>query len=149
MKSFFPFFLFFLFTLSCTNKRVSTLVVVNARIWTGNPTQPWAEAMAIQNDTIQYVGDNETGKRWIGRGTEIMDAHGAMIAPGFIDSHVHFMDGGNSLTAVKLRDAKTPQEFIRRIAAFAKTLPKGAWITNGDWDHTLGRCAFARSQLDR
>ncbi len=136
MKLFFPFLLLFL-TLSCTNKSVSTLVVLNARIWTGNPPQPWAEAMAIQNDTIQYVGDNATGKRWIGRGTEIMDVQGAMITPGFIDSHVHFTDGGSSLTAVKLGDATTPQVFIQRIAAFAKSLPKGAWITNGNWDHTL------------
>jgi len=59
-----------------------------------------------------------------------------MITPGFIDSHVHFNDGGFALASVQLRDAKTREEFIQRIAAFAKTLPQGTWIRNGDWDHT-------------
>ncbi|HEU4785999.1 MAG TPA: amidohydrolase, partial [Gemmatimonadaceae bacterium] len=54
---------------------------------------------------------------------------------GFIDSHVHFLDGGFGLASVQLRDAKTPQEFARRIAEYAKTIPAGTWITNGDWDH--------------
>jgi predicted amidohydrolase YtcJ len=58
-----------------------------------------------------------------------------MLVPGFIDSHVHFLEGGHNLLSVKLRDARTKEEFISRIAAFAATLPKGAWITGGDWDH--------------
>ena len=59
-----------------------------------------------------------------------------MVTPGFIDSHVHFDDGGFALASVQLRDAKTREEFVRRIGAFAKTQPKGTWIRNGDWDHT-------------
>lgn len=58
-----------------------------------------------------------------------------MVAPGFIDSHVHFIDGGFRLSSVQLRDAKTPEEFTRRIKEFAATVPAGAWITGGDWDH--------------
>jgi hypothetical protein len=45
------------------------------------------------------------------------------------------MDGGFALASVQLRNAKTPQEFITLIKEFAATQPKGAWITNGDWDH--------------
>jgi hypothetical protein len=58
-----------------------------------------------------------------------------MVVPGFIDSHVHFVDGGFRLASVQLRDAKTPEEFIRRIRNYAATLPPGTWITGGDWDH--------------
>jgi predicted amidohydrolase YtcJ len=58
-----------------------------------------------------------------------------MVVPGFIDSHVHFIDGGFGLSSVQLRDAKTPAEFIARIKAFAATVPPGAWITGGNWDH--------------
>jgi predicted amidohydrolase YtcJ len=69
-------------------------------------------------------------------GTELIDAKGQMLVPGFNDAHVHFIDGGFGLSSVSLRDAKTKQEFIDRIAAFVKTVPPGTWILNGDWDHT-------------
>ena len=50
---------------------------------------------------------------------------------------MHFLDGGQRLASVQLRDAKTRDEFVARIAAFAKTVPAGTWITGGDWDHQL------------
>jgi predicted amidohydrolase YtcJ len=58
-----------------------------------------------------------------------------MVVPGFIDSHVHFLAGGMNLASVQLRDARTPSDFISRIKAFAATVPRGTWITGGDWDH--------------
>ena len=58
-----------------------------------------------------------------------------MVTPGFIDAHVHFVTGGFRLSSVQLRDAKTPEEFVRRIREFAATVPAGTWITGGDWDH--------------
>ncbi len=111
-----------------------TMAIVNARIWTGNPKQPWAEAIAISGDRIATVGSNDDVTRAAGD-THPIDAHGQMITPGFIDSHVHLMDGGYMLASVQLRDAKTPAEFIARIKAFAATIPAGTWITSGDWDH--------------
>ncbi len=67
--------------------------------------------------------------------TRVIEGGGRMIVPGLIDSHVHFVDGGFGLASVQLRDARTPTEFIARIKAFATTLPPGAWITEGNWDH--------------
>src|SRR2546429_2011697 len=61
--------------------------------------------------------------------------------PGFADGHTHFIDGGFQLVSVDLRDAATPQEFIHRIAEYAKRLKPGQWITGGDWDHTLWKGA--------
>ncbi|MGJ8739187.1 amidohydrolase, partial [Zobellia laminariae] len=69
--------------------------------------------------------------------TEILDVHGNFITPGFIDAHVHLLMGGNSLLSVQLRDTKTQQEFIDRIASFAKKIKPNQWIVEGNWDHTL------------
>jgi predicted amidohydrolase YtcJ len=114
-----------------------TLAVVNARIWTGNPKRPWAEAIAVRGDRIAAVGSSAEIRKLAGKGTNVIDAHGQMLVPGFNDGHVHFISAGRGLSSVKLRDAKTPAEFIARIKAYAKTIPKGAWVTDGDWDHTL------------
>jgi hypothetical protein len=114
---------------------VITLAVVNARIWTGDAQRPWADALAVAGDRIAAVASSAEIRKLAPATARLIDAKGAMIVPGFTDSHVHFLDGGFALQSVKLRDAKTKQEFIRRIAAFARTVPAGAWILNGDWDH--------------
>ena len=113
-----------------------TLAVVNARVWTGAPQRPWVDAIAVADDRIAAVGSSAEIRKLAGS-ARVVDAGGQMIVPGFIDSHVHFIGGGFGLSSVQLRDAGTKAEFISRIRDFARTVPKGAWITNGDWDHTL------------
>jgi predicted amidohydrolase YtcJ len=114
-----------------------TLAIVNARVWTGDPSRPSAEAVAVSGDRITAVGTTDEVRTLAGAGAEIVDAGGQFLVPGFIDTHVHFLDGGARLASVQLRDAKTPEEFAARIGAFAKTVPAGTWITGGDWDHQL------------
>ncbi|HEY5489692.1 MAG TPA: amidohydrolase [Gemmatimonadaceae bacterium] len=112
-----------------------SLAIVNARVWTGDTRRPWADAVAVQGNQIAAVGSSAEIRKLAGAATRVIDAKGAMVVPGFTDAHVHFIDGGFALQSVKLRDAKTKAEFIRRIGAFARTVPSGAWILNGDWDH--------------
>jgi predicted amidohydrolase YtcJ len=115
---------------------VTALAIVNARVWTGDPRRPWADAVLVRGEKIESVGSSAEVKKRAGQGTRVVDARGRMLVPGFIDSHVHLLDGGFALSSVQLRDAKTKAEFIRRIADFARTVPAGTWILNGDWDHT-------------
>jgi predicted amidohydrolase YtcJ len=113
----------------------ASLAVVHARVWTGNPAHPWAEALASNGNTILAVGDTAAIQKLITPRTRVLDARGGMVTPGFIDSHVHFLQGGLSLRSVQLRGARSKAEFVARIKAFAETAPPGTWITGGDWDH--------------
>jgi hypothetical protein len=113
----------------------ASLVLLNGKIFTVNDAQPRAEAVACLGSRIVAVGSNDEIRKWVGAGTEVIDLAGKLVLPGFNDAHVHFFDGGQNLTGVHLRDAKSEDEFRRRIAAFAAKQPAGRWITGGLWDH--------------
>jgi predicted amidohydrolase YtcJ len=113
------------------------IVVHGAAVWTGVRGAPDARAIAVRGGRIVAVGSDLEVNRQIGPRTRIFDGAGKMVMPGFIDSHVHFLSGGASLASVQLRDARTREEFVRRIRDYARTLPRGAWITEGNWDHSL------------
>ncbi len=124
--------------ISCTsNSEKAELIIQNAVIWTANPEKPYAEALAVKDGKLLAVGSNADIQEFAGSDTEMIDAGSGFVVPGFIDSHVHFIVGGKNLSSVQLRDAATPEEFIRRIAEYARTLEPGEWITGGDWDHKL------------
>lgn len=111
------------------------IAILNGVVWTADSTKPWAEAIAIDGERIAAVGSTAEIRALLSSQTRVIDARGGMVVPGFIDSHIHFLGGGLNLASVQLRDARTPAEFIARIKAFAATVPPGAWITGGDWDH--------------
>jgi len=107
-------------------------------VWTGlSSGDARPGAVAIRGGKILAVDDSAAIRKYIGSATQLIDAHGGLVMPGFADGHTHFVDGGFQLASLDLRDAPTPQEFIRRVAAFAKTRAPGQWILGGDWDHTL------------
>src|SRR5688572_23718697 len=125
----------------------ASLAIVNARVWTADSTRPWAEAVAVIGETIVAVGSSAAIRK-LGA-TRVVDAEGGMVTPGFVDAHVHFVSGGCRLSSVQLRDARTPEEFVKRIREFAATVPAGTCITGGDWDHELwGGALPERSWLD-
>lgn len=115
--------------------READLVVLNATIQTMDKKRPKAQAMAVADGKIVAVGSDVDIRPFIGSATRQINAGGKLVIPGFNDSHVHFLETGQQLSSVDLRDAKTPQEFVERIKKFAANLPKGRWILGGKWDH--------------
>lgn len=111
------------------------MVLVHGKIWTENSQQPEAEAVAIFGNRIVGVGSSADILKLAGSSTKVIELNGRRVLPGFNDSHVHLTAGGAGLASVQLRDATTQAEFRNRIATFARTQPKGAWIQNGEWDH--------------
>ncbi len=122
--------------ISCsTPEKKFSLAIVHGKIWTGNAQQPWAQSMLIAGDTIAVIGTDEELERYAAEAINVIDAQGKLIVPGFIDSHVHTLMGGQRLSSVQLKRVKTKEEFINAIASYAKTLQPEEWILGGDWDH--------------
>jgi predicted amidohydrolase YtcJ len=121
--------------ISCDDTIPASMVIINGTIWNGEKKLEGSGSIAVRDDKIIWVGPSGESERYISSDTEIIDAGGRLVLPGFIDSHLHFIEGGFRLSSVKLRDAETPEEFIKRIKRFAENLEPGTWITGGDWDH--------------
>ena len=136
MKSYFIYSVLLALTLSCSmSAKEATMILVNGKVWTENPAQPVAQAVALDGSKILAVGDNSAIGKLAGRDTAVIDLHGRLLLPGFNDSHVHLLQGGESLISVQLRDANSQAEFKERLGQFAKRVPDGGWIRDGVWDH--------------
>jgi predicted amidohydrolase YtcJ len=124
------------------------LIVRNAHIWTVNPKQPQAEALAVLNGRLVAVGSDAQVMLWRGARTRVVDADGARLLPGFNDAHVHFSDGGATLSAVQLTNVTSLEEFTQRVAEYAAQQPKGEWIRNGNWDESKWLPAMLPTRRD-
>lgn len=110
-------------------------ILHNAHVFTANPSQPSAAAFAILGGRILAVGPSADILKTAEPGTRIVDLRGAFVAPGFGDSHLHFMSGSLTLNAVILDGLQTLQAVQATIAAHAKANPDAAWITGRGWNY--------------
>ena len=113
----------------------SNRIYFNAKIWTGDSAQQWAEAMVVNDNKIVYVGRDY--KSYQKDNPEMIDLNGKMVVPGFIDNHTHFLSGGYNLSSVDLRKAKTKNEFIHILKEFCSKYNDDRWVLGGDWDHEI------------
>ncbi len=117
---------------ACINQRVD-LIVHHAQIYTVNNDFGVAEAMAIQDGKIVAVGSNDDILKEY-QSDSVVNANDAIIYPGFIDAHAHFLGYGQSLYAVDLMFVPSWQEAIERVKAFAVKHPGKGWIRGRGWD---------------
>jgi predicted amidohydrolase YtcJ len=118
------------------SKAAADMVITNAKVWTVDKSLPIAQAVAVLGDRIVAVGSNADIETWRGPHTQVIEARGKLLLPGFNDAHVHFVSGGQQLENVQLKDVTNPEEFTRLIAERAKVTPKGEWVLGGNWDET-------------
>ncbi len=111
------------------------MIIANARVYTVNPQQKWAEAIAVRGDKIIAVGDRKQIEALRGPATKVIDAGQRLLLPGFTDCHIHFMDGSLGLTRVDLNGATTIAEIQKRVKAYADAHPKEPWIQGMGWTY--------------
>lgn len=127
------------------------LVLVGGKVWTVDRDRPEAEAVAVWRDRFLKVGTDAEIKALVGPKTKVIALNGRRVLPGFHDSHLHFLGGGEQLSRVELKDAKDEAEFGRRLREFDRKLPKGRWMLGGNWDHdrTFGGMLPTAAMVDK
>ena len=113
------------------------IIVIHARVYTENPKQPWAQAVAIHGAKIVAVGDDTTIQKIRGMGTKVINAGGKLVLPGFTDCHIHFLDGSLSLGRVNLEGAKDVADIQKKLRQYAAEHPGEDWILGRGWNYAM------------
>jgi predicted amidohydrolase YtcJ len=123
-------------------------IVHNAKIYTVNANQPRAEALAIRGDKIVAVGTEADVEKFRKPNTKMIDAGGQLVLPGFVDCHIHFLDGSLSLGRVNLEGAKDVADIQRRLREYAVKHPGKDWILGRGWDYAMFGAAALPDKKD-
>jgi predicted amidohydrolase YtcJ len=118
-------------------KRGADTVVLHGRIYTLNSKQPWAQALAIRADKIVAVGNDASIEKFRTSGTKVIDAGGKLVLPGFVDCHIHFIEGSISLGRVNLEGAKNIAGIQQRLRDYAAKHPGNDWLLGRGWDYAM------------
>jgi hypothetical protein len=133
------------------------LVVTNARIYTADRTHSMAEALAVKDGEIVFVGSAAAAASWTGPKTTVERLAGRLVLPGLIDSHIHPLD---IVEFDVCNFDSRPQKTLRELSDFVRAcavkyhLPKDQWLKVYQWNYTNGNQPDAefptlRAALDR
>ena len=111
----------------------ATLVVMNGKVVTVEPGQADARAVAVAGDRIVAVGNEDEIKRYVGTGTQVIDAAGQLVIPGFVEGHGHFTGVGEAQLVLKLATAQTWDDILAMVETAAKSAKPGQWIYGRGW----------------
>jgi len=131
--------------------QVATLILKKGAIYTVDSERSWAEAVAIRNGSILYVGKNDGLAPYIGPSTRIIDLEGKMVLPGFFDAHCHASLGAVALTkAAQLVGLNSIEAYKKAISKFAADNPGLPVIQGNGWSNTVfGERGPQKELLDR
>ena len=124
----------------------ATLLIVNARVLTMDPDLPETDAVAIDGDTITALGKDAAGLA--GSGCRVIDAQGATVLPGFIESHLHLFMGGSELAHLQLLGVKGPEALAEAILGYAAANPGREVIVGQGCDYGIYDRPLTRHDLD-
>lgn len=123
------------------------VIVINGKVYAGNGGAELAEAVAITGNKVVRVGTNTEIRRLRRAQTEVVDAKGGAVLPGFNDSHAHLISGGLSLDHVSLAEAQTIDDIKDTIRVWSEAHPEREWITGRGWYYQPFNGAMPTRQL--
>jgi predicted amidohydrolase YtcJ len=112
-------------------------ILVNARIYTVNPRQPWAEALAVRGEQVIAVGGDKDIAPYRGTATKVIDAGGRLVLPGFTDSHIHFLEGSMNAQQIVIEDTQTLAGLQQQVKAYVAAHPEKSWILGRGWSYPM------------
>jgi len=116
---------------------VADTVLINGKIYTLNPDQPWAEAVAITDGKFTFVGSSAEVEQYRGERTNVIDLGGKMAMPGLYDSHVHSIYGGLKQFECVFPFSATPDDIAQVVSKHIEENPDAKWIVGGQWQSTF------------
>lgn len=136
---------------TATAAEIADSIYTNARIYTANPALPGAQALAVRDGKIVFVGESEDALRLKGRETKHYDLGRRMLMPGIHDAHSHMVWGGlNKLYECRLPLGGNPEALILKLKECAVGLKPGEWLVAGSaWSEQFPHKRFHREQIDR
>jgi predicted amidohydrolase YtcJ len=115
-------------------QQTADLIVTNARIYTVDDAHPLADAMAIRDGKVQFVGSSRAALALKSASTRVIDLGGRTVIPGMVDAHGHVDNLGLALRTVDLTGTTSYDQVIARVTEHAKTMRPGQWIIGRGWD---------------
>jgi predicted amidohydrolase YtcJ len=115
----------------CDAESPPDLILHNAIVYTVDSLQPSAEAIAIKDGRISFVGSSSEALKLAGSATTLIDAEGRLVLPGFIDTHVHPVTSGVELGECNLNEADGREAVVRMVAECATRDPSAPWVRGG------------------
>ena len=113
------------------------LMLLNGKIYTMNPKQPQAEAVAVRDSKIIGVGKTSDVENLGKSNFKVINLRGKTVVPGFIDCHTHFLSFALSLNQVNLDQIKSFDHILSQIKIFAKKLRPKEWLVGRGWDKNI------------
>ncbi len=110
------------------------LVVLNSQIFTLDAEDTFAQAVAIKDGRFMAVGNDAEIERLAGPGTKRIELGGRSAIPGIFDSHIHMLEVGEKLSAIRLDECASPEEMMELVREQAKVTPPGTWIIGQGWN---------------
>src|SRR5437879_12555376 len=110
------------------------LLLFNGNVYTVNEKQPHAEAIAVKQGRIVFVGSDEAAKKFHAKRT--IDLHEHTVVPGLTDSHVHIFGIGERELTLNLEGTNTLEDFLAKVKARGAQTPRDKWMTGRGWIET-------------